>query len=150
MSRASRVSYPKETVRMHAPRIQCGRAAGHRTVEPEEALLAGTRPDEGRPAGLLRRGRAVPPPGRAEPAPHGDPISRRHRGDALLPEGHPEVRAVVGPGRDHPRRFGEAGRALSAVQLEAHAAVAGEPGRHRAPSVALPGRPPRAPGFPRL
>ncbi len=108
-------------------------ASGPRAQAPahpaRQGVLAGRGLHQGGPARLLRGGLAVARAVPARPAARADPLSRRDRGEVLLPEERARLHARVGDPRE--RR----GHRLLRLQRAAHLAVRDQLGRDPAARV---------------
>jgi hypothetical protein len=120
-------------------RVAAGRArSAHQLAQ---GLLARGGLHQGGPARLLRAHRAVDAALPARPAPGAHPVPRRHRGQVLLPEGRPRVRARVGPHRADllPRhRLPGGGRRGDAAHVANSAAIPIHCWASRVPSLERP------------
>ena len=112
-------------------------------------------PDDGLTKGdlarLLPARRARARAASARPAVHDEALPRRHRGQALLPEGRAPATCRLDPDGALPATSRDGKRTqhdpLPARQRRARAAVDGEHGLHRHERLVLAGRPLRPPGL---
>ena len=89
---------------------------------PEEGV------HQGRPARLLPRDRPLAAGVSARPAAGDDPLSRRYRGEILLPEGRPGVHPGLDPDRAHVERGHPARDRLLRLRRPRLAALRDQPG----------------------